>query len=53
MDLQPDTTYEVRLTIEDPDGVEGEAVQIVTQSTRSDFRGGSGNEWIFTMQIRE
>jgi len=36
MDLEPNTPYEIRLTIEDPDGVQGEAVQTFTQTTRAE-----------------
>ena len=33
-DLEPDTEYEIRLTAKDPDGVEGEAEQIIKGRTR-------------------
>ncbi len=33
-DLKPDTEYEVRLTLKDPDGVDGEAEKMVTVKTR-------------------
>ena len=33
-DLEPNTAYEVRLTLSDPDGVNGEKVQLVTVRTR-------------------
>ena len=34
LDLTPDTSYEVRLTMKDPDGVRGQAVQTPTIRTR-------------------
>ena len=34
MDLEPGAEYEVRLTLQDPDGVEGEAVKTLTLRTR-------------------
>ena len=34
IDLKPDTEYEVRLTMKDPDGVVGNAVQVVKAHTR-------------------
>lgn len=43
MDLEPGTTYEVRLEMADPDGVEGEAVRKLTLTTRDEpkpFEGG-------------
>jgi hypothetical protein len=36
LDLEPGTTYEVRLTMADPDGVQGEGSRIVAVSTRPD-----------------
>ena len=35
LDLEPDTAYDVRLTMADPDGVQGERSRIVTVSTRA------------------
>ena len=41
MDLEPATTYEVRLELSDPDGVQGEAVKELTLTTRgAETRGG-------------
>ncbi len=43
MDLEPATTYEVRLELHDPDGVMGEAVKELTRTTRCEpvpFNGG-------------
>jgi hypothetical protein len=43
LDLEPGTAYEVRLTMADPDGVQGERVRIVTVSTRPEpqpYAGG-------------
>ena len=34
LDLEPDTEYEVRLTMKDPDGVSGQAVQTAKVRTR-------------------
>jgi hypothetical protein len=42
IDLQPDTQYEVRLTMNDPDGVSGKAVQTATVRTRGEPRAPSG-----------
>jgi hypothetical protein len=36
MDLVPDTEYECRFTMKDPDGVEGESVQTVNVRTRAE-----------------
>jgi hypothetical protein len=36
LDLEPDTEYEVRLTMRDPDGVSGQAVQNVKVRTRAE-----------------
>ena len=43
LDLNANTRYEARFTLEDPDGVEGEAVKVVNVSTRAEpkaFREG-------------
>jgi hypothetical protein len=43
LDLEPGTAYEVRLTVTDPDGVQGERTRLVTVSTRSEpqpYAGG-------------
>ncbi len=43
LDLDSGTTYEVKLTVEDPDGVKGQAVKTLTASTRPEpkpFEGG-------------
>ncbi len=43
IDLQEDTAYEVRLTISDPDGIEGDSEKIFTARTRREpqpFSGG-------------
>jgi hypothetical protein len=43
LDLEPGTSYEVRLTMSDPDGVQGERSRIVTVSTRPEpqpYAGG-------------
>lgn len=37
-DLEPATAYELRLTLADPDGVEGEVERLVTVSTRAEPR---------------
>ncbi len=38
LDLEEDTEYEARFTLEDPDGVEGEAVKVVKVATRAEPR---------------
>jgi len=43
LDLEPDTEYEVKLTMQDPDGVVGEATRNLTARTRAEpkpFQGG-------------
>jgi hypothetical protein len=43
LDLEPGTAYEVRLTMTDPDGVQGERSRVVTVSTRPEpqpYAGG-------------
>jgi hypothetical protein len=43
MNLEPDTTYEARFTISDPDGIRGESSRTITVSTRPEpeaFVGG-------------
>ena len=46
IDLQPDTEYEVRLTMKDPDGVAGTAVQDVQVRTRAEPRAAAGGRTI-------
>src|SRR5262249_35472966 len=41
-DLQPDTDYEVHLTLSDPDGVSGEREKTVTVHTRAEPRPAAG-----------
>ncbi|MEY2853525.1 MAG: hypothetical protein RL030_657 [Pseudomonadota bacterium] len=41
-DLQPDTEYEVRLSLSDPDGTSGDLVRIITQRTRAEPRAYAG-----------
>lgn len=41
-DLQPDTTYDVRLTLSDPDGVAGETVKTLTARTRAEPTPANG-----------
>ena len=43
-DLQPDTDYELKLTLTDPDGVAGEAVRTVTAHTRPEPQVPSGGK---------
>ncbi len=38
LDLEPETAYECRLTMTDPDGVTGRALQVVTATTRGEPR---------------
>ena len=42
LDLTPDTSYEVRLTMKDPDGVRGQAVQTPTVRTRAEPKTPTG-----------
>ena len=42
IDLEPDTEYEVRLTMADPDGVKGQAVQTTKVRTRREPRAADG-----------
>jgi len=42
LDLKPDTAYEVRLTMKDPDGVQGEAVQSQKVRTRAVPKAAEG-----------
>ncbi len=42
LDLEPDTEYDVRLTMRDPDGIEGQAVQTARVRTRSEPKAAAG-----------
>lgn len=42
LDLEPDTEYEVRLTMKDPDGVTGQAAQNVKVRTRGEPKAAAG-----------
>ena len=42
LDLEPDTEYEVRLTMKDPDGVSGQAVQTAKVRTRGEPKAAAG-----------
>ncbi|PYR60392.1 MAG: hypothetical protein DMF91_12380 [Acidobacteria bacterium] len=42
LDLEPDTEYEVRLTMKDPDGVSGQAVQTTKVRTRAEPKEATG-----------
>ncbi len=42
LDLRPDTDYEIRLTLSDPDGVTGEAVRTVWAHTRAEPKVPTG-----------
>ncbi|MCC7010337.1 MAG: hypothetical protein IT184_16130 [Acidobacteria bacterium] len=42
IDLEPDTEYEVRLTMKDPDGISGDAVQVTKVRTRGEPRAAAG-----------
>jgi hypothetical protein len=46
LDLQPDTEYDVRLTMKDPDGVTGQAVQMTTVRTRAEPKAAEGGRVI-------
>ena len=43
-DLQPDTDYEIKLTLTDPDGVSGEAVRTVSAHTRPEPQVPTGGK---------
>jgi hypothetical protein len=42
LDLEPDTEYEVRLTMKDPDGIAGQAVQAAKVRTRAEPKAAAG-----------
>ena len=42
LDLEPDTEYDVRLTMKDPDGVSGQAVQTIRVRTRGEPKAATG-----------
>jgi hypothetical protein len=42
LDLDPDTEYEVRLTMKDPDGLSGQAVQTTRVRTRAEPKAATG-----------
>ena len=42
LDLTPDSEYEVRLTMKDPDGVSGQAIQTAKVRTRGEPRAATG-----------
>jgi hypothetical protein len=42
LDLEPDTAYEVRLTMKDPDGTSGVTVQTATVRTRGEPKAAAG-----------
>ncbi len=42
LDLEPDTEYDVRLTMKDPDGVTGQAVQTTKVRTRGEPKAATG-----------
>ena len=46
LDLEPDTEYDVRLTMKDPDGVSGTAVQNVKVRTRGEPKAAPGGRVI-------
>ena len=46
LDLQPDTEYEVRLTMKDPDGVTGQAVQTTKVRTKAEPKAATGGRVI-------
>ena len=43
-DLEPDTEYDVRLVMSDPDGVKGEAQKVVTARTRREPQPAAGGK---------
>ena len=44
LDLKPATAYEVRITVQDPDGVTGEAQKVVTVRTRAEPQSPTGGK---------
>jgi hypothetical protein len=42
LDLEPDTAYETRFVLTDPDGVKGKSVQVATVRTRAEPKPASG-----------
>ena len=44
LDLQPDTDYEIRLMLSDPDGVKGESRKLVTARTRKEPQPAGGGK---------
>src|SRR6478609_3286529 len=44
LDLTPDTSYEVRMVMSDPDGVSGEATKTVTVKTRPEPKPAEGGK---------
>jgi hypothetical protein len=44
LDLEPDSEYECRLTVHDPDGVQGEAVKTVKVRTRGEPKAAIGGK---------
>ncbi len=44
LDLSPDTEYECRFTMTDPDGVQGEGVKVVTIRTRAEPKAAPGGQ---------
>ena len=46
LDLQPDTAYDVRLTMKDPDGITGQRVQMTTVRTRAEPKAAEGGRVI-------
>src|SRR5258706_12952371 len=44
LDLEPDTTYEARLTLTDPDGASGETTRVVTVKTRAEPKPAAGGK---------
>jgi len=44
LDLEPDTAYECRFELKDPEGVEGESVRVVTARTRGEPKEAPGGQ---------
>ncbi|GAB3926456.1 hypothetical protein [Larkinella terrae] len=42
LDVKPSTRYEARFTLEDPDGVKGEAVKVINVATRTEPKAARG-----------
>src|SRR5687767_12045282 len=51
LDLNPDTEYECRFTLTDPDGVQGEAIRVENVRTRAEPKAGTGGKILHVYPI--